>query len=45
MYISEILKYLIWPAFIVVSWLAVKYALSLYEGKEPVKETEADNKK
>jgi hypothetical protein len=45
MYISEILKYLIWPGFILVSWFAVKFALSLYEGTGPVKETPEDNKK
>jgi hypothetical protein len=45
MYISEILQYLIWPGFILVSWFAVKYALSLYEGKEQEREDAADNKK
>ena len=38
MYISEILQYLIWPAFIVLSWFAVKFALSVYEKKFPEKE-------
>jgi len=35
MYISEILQYLIWPAFIVLNWFAVKLALSVYEKKFP----------
>jgi hypothetical protein len=35
MYISEILQYLIWPGFIILSWYAVKYALSGYEKKFP----------
>ena len=39
MYIGEILKYLIWPGFILVSWFAVKYTLSLYEGRNTGKET------
>jgi hypothetical protein len=38
MYISEILQYLIWPGFIVLSWFAIKYALSVYEKKFPEKE-------
>jgi hypothetical protein len=45
MYIIEILKYLIWPGFILVSWFAVKFALSLYEGSEPGKETAENIKK
>jgi hypothetical protein len=44
MYISEILKYLIWPGFILVSWFAVKFALSLYEGRNAGKETTEENK-
>jgi hypothetical protein len=38
MYISQIFQYLIWPAFILLSWLAIKYALSAYEKKFPEKE-------
>jgi len=38
MYITEILEYLIWPAFIVLSWFLVKFALSYYENKFPEKE-------
>jgi hypothetical protein len=37
MYIIEILQYLIWPAFIVLSWFAVRFALSVYEKKFPEK--------
>jgi hypothetical protein len=33
MYISQILQYLIWPTFILISWFAIKYALSVYEKK------------
>jgi hypothetical protein len=40
MYISEILEYLIWPAFILLSWFLVKYALSVYEKKFPDEEQE-----
>lgn len=35
MYITEILEYLIWPAFIVLSWFLVKYALYVYDKKYP----------
>ena len=35
MYISEILEYLIWPAFIIISWLAIKFAMSVYEKRFP----------
>jgi len=38
MYLTEIITYLIWPAFIVISWFAVKYALSAYEKKFPEKD-------
>jgi hypothetical protein len=31
MYTSQILQYLIWPAFILLSWIAIKYALEAYE--------------
>jgi hypothetical protein len=31
MYIQQILQYLIWPALILVSWFAIKIALSAYE--------------
>jgi hypothetical protein len=38
MYLSEIFEFLIWPAFILLSWFAIKFALSLYEKKFPEKE-------
>jgi len=38
MYITEFLSYLIWPAFIVISWYAVKYAMSVYDNKFPEKD-------
>ena len=38
MYISEILQYLIWPGFIILSWFTIKFALSVYEKKFPEKE-------
>jgi hypothetical protein len=40
MYISGILQYLIWPAFIIVSWFIIKAGLKLYEKKFPDKERE-----
>jgi hypothetical protein len=38
MYLTEFLSYLIWPAFIVISWFAVKFALSVYDKNSPEKE-------
>jgi hypothetical protein len=38
MYLKEILTYLIWPAFIVLSWFAIRFALSRYEKKYPEKD-------
>jgi len=38
MYITQILEYLIWPAFILLSWFIVKFALSVYEKKFGEKE-------
>jgi hypothetical protein len=38
MYINEILQYLIWPGFIILSWFIIKFALSLYEKKNPEQE-------
>jgi len=38
MYIPQILQYLIWPAFIILCWFTIKFALSHYEKKFPEKE-------
>jgi len=35
MYIGGIIQYLIWPAFILLSWFAIRLALSIYEKKFP----------
>lgn len=35
MYITGILMYLVWPAFIFISWYAVRFALDQYEKKFP----------
>jgi hypothetical protein len=40
MYIKEILEYLIWPAFIMIAWFSVKFALTAYEKKFPETESE-----
>jgi hypothetical protein len=40
MYISGILQYLIWPAFIIVSWFIIKAGLKFYEKKFPAEEKE-----
>jgi hypothetical protein len=40
MYIPVILQYLIWPAFIIVSWFIIKAGLKLYEKKYPSEEEE-----
>jgi hypothetical protein len=37
MYISGILDYLIWPAFIIISWFIIKAGLYYYERKFPAK--------
>lgn len=38
MYITAILQYLIWPVFIIVSWMIIKAGLSYYEKKFPVRD-------
>jgi hypothetical protein len=40
MYIDEILGYFLWPAFILVSWLILRIALTAYEKKFPGSESE-----
>jgi hypothetical protein len=40
MYITGILQYLIWPAFIIVSWFIIKAGLDYYEKKFPAEERE-----
>ncbi len=35
MYVTGIIYYLIWPAFIVASWFIIKAALKYYEKKFP----------
>ena len=37
MYIKEIIEYLLWPVFILISWFAVNYALSLFNKTESSK--------
>lgn len=37
MYTGEILEYLIWPAFILVSWFIISFAVTAYEKKFPEK--------
>ena len=38
MYITELLEYLIWPAFIIISWYTVKFALTVYDKNFPDRE-------
>lgn len=40
MYISGVIQYLIWPAFIIVAWVIIKAGLSYYEKKFPAKDEE-----
>jgi hypothetical protein len=40
MFLPQILEYLLWPAFMVVCWFAVKTALLKYEEKFPGKDDE-----
>jgi hypothetical protein len=35
MYLNSIIQYLIWPAFILLSWYAIRLALAIYEKKFP----------
>ncbi|MGA1976268.1 MAG: hypothetical protein ABSG89_00275 [Bacteroidales bacterium] len=35
MYISQIIHYLLWPVLIIISWFAIRIAVSLYEKKFP----------
>lgn len=35
MYITQILQYLIWPAFILVSWYVIRAGLAYYEKNFP----------
>lgn len=35
MYLTGILEYLIWPAFILIAWFLVRFALSAYDKKYP----------
>jgi hypothetical protein len=42
MYITQILTYLVWPVFILVSWIIIKAAIVLYDKKFEVKKPEAE---
>jgi hypothetical protein len=42
MYLREIFQYLIWPGFIILSWLIIKNALAAYEKRFPEKEELAE---
>ncbi len=35
MYITQILTYLVWPVFILASWIIIKSAVVLYEKRNP----------
>jgi hypothetical protein len=35
MYINQIITYLVWPVFILVSWIIIKAAVILYEKRYP----------
>lgn len=35
MFIKELLQYMIWPLFILISWIVIKAAVSFYEKKFP----------
>lgn len=38
MYLDQLVIYLTWPAFIVISWIIIKSALILYERKYPFRD-------
>ena len=40
MYLTGILQYFIWPAFIIVSWFIIKAGLKLYEKRFPAADEE-----
>jgi hypothetical protein len=42
MYINQILTYLVWPVFILVSWIIIKAAVVLYDKKFAEKKPEAE---
>lgn len=41
MFTNQILTYLVWPAFIVISWFIIRAVVDLFEKKFPDGETEA----
>jgi len=42
MYINQLLQYLLWPVFIIVSWIIIKAALNYYEKKFPEGEQKSE---
>jgi len=42
MYITQILTYLVWPVFILVSWIIIKSAVVLYDKKFAAQEPKAE---
>ncbi|GEM_PF-1086999 len=40
MYLDQLVIYLTWPAFIIISWIIIKSALILYERKYPFRDAE-----
>jgi hypothetical protein len=44
MYIIQLLKYMIWPVFIVICWFTIRFALSVYEKKLSDDESQPMNK-
>lgn len=42
MYLSQILQYLILPAFVLLCWYAIQYAMSVYEKKSSENRSEEE---
>lgn len=42
MYLPSVLEYLLWPAFMIICWFAVKAALMKYEQKFPENEEKSE---
>jgi hypothetical protein len=42
MYINQLIVYLVWPVFIIVSWFIIRAVVMLYEKKFPESGTDGD---
>ena len=45
MYTTELIQYLLWPAFIIAAWIVIRLTLKAYEKKYPERPSDSSPEK